>query len=275
MGNLSGKESYGIILSRYLEFMYYQMEKERKNMLRIAICDDEVNARDLLWMKLEKILEEEKEQIVYDFSTGTGAVNWLKKHPGEIDLLFLDVEMKKAGGTEEMNGMEAAKAIRRFDQNLLIVFVTGYADYVFDGYSVGAMDYLMKPVDDEKLRAVINRAREKLGQEDAQTFLVKNTEGTYRFPYKEILFFYSDKRKVILVTKQGEYPFYDKLDQVENKINSGREKTGFVRIHQRYLVNGNKINQITVHHVKIGETILPISRSLREQATLELAKILL
>lgn len=195
-------------------------------MLRIAICDDEVNARDLLWMKLEKILEEEKEQIVYDFSTGTGAVNWLKKHPGEIDLLFLDVEMKKAGGTEEMNGMEAAKAIRRFDQNLLIVFVTGYADYVFDGYSVGAMDYLMKPVDDEKLRAVINRAREK-------------------------------------------------LDQVENKINSGREKTGFVRIHQRYLVNGNKINQITVHHVKIGETILPISRSLREQATLELAKILL
>ena len=121
-------------------------------MLRIAMCDDETEAREALYLLLDQELHEESEQIVYEFSTGTAAANWLQKHPGEIDLLFLDVEM------DGMNGMETAKKIRTFDQNLLIVFVTGFADYVFDGYSVGAMDYLMKPVSRGKLQSLLARA---------------------------------------------------------------------------------------------------------------------
>ena len=66
-------------------------------MLRIGICDDSADARDALRIQLEKILNEEKEQIVYEFSTGAGAVHWLQNHPGEIDLLFLDVEMAEIG----------------------------------------------------------------------------------------------------------------------------------------------------------------------------------
>ena len=96
-------------------------------MLRIGICDDETKARDALRLGLEKMLWEESEQIVYEFSTGEGAVRWLKKHPGEIDLLFLDVEMKG------ISGMEAAAKIREFDRGISLVFVTGYTDYVFDG----------------------------------------------------------------------------------------------------------------------------------------------
>mgnify|MGYP000784600055 CR=1 FL=1 len=133
-------------------------------MLRIAMCDDETEAREALYLLLDQELHEESEQIVYEFSTGTAAANWLQKHPGEIDLLFLDVEM------DGMNGMETAKKIRTFDQNLLIVFVTGFADYVFDGYSVGAMDYLMKPVSRGKLQSLLARVREKLGQEEAEEF---------------------------------------------------------------------------------------------------------
>ena len=115
-------------------------------MLRIAICDDETDARDALRFQLEKILIEDAEEIVYEFSSGTNAASWLANHPGEIDLLFLDVEMKG------LNGMETAEKIRTFDEQILIVFVTGYSDYVFDGYLVGALDYLMKPVTEEKLR---------------------------------------------------------------------------------------------------------------------------
>ena len=60
-------------------------------MLRIALCDDEQEARDQLRFQLEKSLYETDEEIVYEFSSGETAVRWLKKHPGEIDLLFLDV----------------------------------------------------------------------------------------------------------------------------------------------------------------------------------------
>lgn len=102
-------------------------------MLRIALCDDEQEARDQLRFQLEKSIYETDEEIVYEFSSGETAVRWLKKHPGEIDLLFLDVEMK------EMTGMEAAERIREFDKTILLVFVTGYSEYVFDGYRTGAL----------------------------------------------------------------------------------------------------------------------------------------
>lgn len=95
-------------------------------MLRIAICDDDINARDALHIQLESILMEETEKIVYEFVSGQTAVNWLLKHPGEIDLLFLDVEMPG------LYGMETAEKIREFDKNMILVFVTGYTDYVFD-----------------------------------------------------------------------------------------------------------------------------------------------
>ena len=175
-------------------------------MLRIAICDDSVDARDALRLQLEKILMEEAEKIVYEFSTGAGAVRWLENHPGEIDLLFLDVEM--AG----LNGMAAAEAIRRFDAEIIIVFVTGYADYVFDGYKVNALDYIMKPANAERLLEVVRRVRTQLDQRRNEMYLMKNAEGTFRFPLSSIDFFYSDKRKVVCVCGGKEYSYYAKLD---------------------------------------------------------------
>ncbi len=238
-------------------------------MLRIAMCDDEIEAREALYLLLDQELDETSEQVVYEFSTGTAAANWLQKHPGEIDLLFLDVEM------DGMNGMETAKKIRTFDQNLLIVFVTGFADYVFDGYSVGAMDYLLKPVDREKLKKLLARVREKIDQEKDAEFIVKNTEGTYRFPKKEIRWFYSDRRKVVLVTDRGEYGFYAKLDEVEQQILKEDEGAQFVRIHQRYLVNAKWVELVGSASVQIGGQELPISRAYKEEAIKALAKAML
>lgn len=238
-------------------------------MLRIAMCDDETEAREALYLLLDQELHEESEQIVYEFSTGTAAANWLQKHPGEIDLLFLDVEM------DGMNGMETARKIRTFDQNLLIVFVTGFADYVFDGYSVGAMDYLMKPVSKEKLRELLARVRAQIAQGEEDAFVVKNTEGTYRFLKTEIRWFYSDKRKVVLVTDRGGYEFYAKLDEVEAQLLNGKEKGQFVRIHQRYLVNTKWVEQIGSASVQIGDEELPISRAYKETATKKLAEAML
>lgn len=232
-------------------------------MLRIGICDDQIDARDALRIQLEKVLIEESEEIVYEFSSGEGAVRWLRKHPGEIDLLFLDVEM------EGINGMEAAEQIREFDRELMIVFVTGYSDYVFDGYRVGALDYMIKPAGTERLREVLKRVRNQLYEKREQSYTLKNTEGTFRFPAADISYFYSDKRKVSLVCWEKEYSFYGKLDEVERELGS------FVRIHQRYLVNPEKVEHIGGDCVRLGERELPISRSLKEEATARLAKAML
>ncbi|MDE7286401.1 MAG: LytTR family DNA-binding domain-containing protein, partial [Lachnospiraceae bacterium] len=197
-------------------------------MLRIGICDDQTNARDALRFELEKVLRDESEQIVYEFSTGTSAVRWLEKHPGEIDLLFLDVEM------DGISGMDTATQIRSFDKEICLVFVTGYADYVFDGYKVNALDYVIKPASAQRLLDILKRVREQLSDKYDKTFSFKNPEGTYRLPLSDISYFYSDKRKVNIVCTSREgslsYSFYGKLDEVEEQLSHA-----FVRIHKRYL----------------------------------------
>ena len=230
-------------------------------MLRIAICDDETAARDLLRIQLEKVLVENTEEIVYEFSSGINAASWLKKHPGEIDLLFLDVEM------DGLNGMETAEKIRAFDKDLTLVFVTGYADYVFDGYRARALDYLLKPVSEQKLRELIHRVRAKQEEEAPQTFFIKNMDGTWRFRLCDILFFYSDRRKVMLVTAKGEYSFYARLDEIEHQLSPY-----FVRIHQRYLINPSHVDYLGSESVTINGQELPCSRRYRETALTKIAR---
>lgn len=233
-------------------------------MLRIGICDDQSIAREALCFELEKLLIEGEEEIVYEFSTGSGAVNWLRNHPGEIDLLFLDVEM------EGVNGMQAAEQIRGFNQELMIVFVTGYADYVFDGYRVNALDYMLKPVKKERLQEVLGRIRKQISERTEKEYIIKNAEGTYRFPLRDISYFYSDKRKVTLVCQEKEYAFYGKLDEVAEKLSNY-----FVRIHQRYLVNPDKVDYIGTDCVMMAVHKLPVSRAMKEQAMAGLAKAML
>lgn len=229
-------------------------------MLRIGICDDQASARNTLRFQLEKIIAEDTEQIVYEFSSGQSAVRWLRSHPGEIDLLFLDVEMAN------LDGIQTAAEIRRFNQELLIVFVTGYSDYVFDGYQVNALDYIMKPAPAERLLTLLERVRPLLRQQADSVFVFKNSDGTYRMPHARIHYFFSDKRQVHLVTATDEYPFYAKLNDIEAELDST-----FVRIHQRYLINPKYVDQIGSAEVTVAGTTLPFSRSLKEAATRKLA----
>lgn len=233
-------------------------------MLRIGICDDETNSRDALRIQLEKILKEDIEEIVYEFSSGDVALHWLKKHTGEIDLLFLDVEMNG------LSGIETASEIRQFDQNILIVFVTGFPDFVFEGYRVQALDYLIKPVKPKLLLEVLNRVRSTMESSHSKQFSFQNSDGFYRLYLTDILYFYSERRKVIVVTNNKEIAYYAKLDEVEQHLDSR-----FVRIHQRYLVNADAVEQIKSGSVLIAGIELPISRALKGSATTALAKSML
>lgn len=236
-------------------------------MLRIAICDDEETARDSLRIQLEKLMDESEDEIVYEFSNGRTCVNWLTSHPGEVDLLFLDVEM------DPLNGMDTAKKIRAVNNSLLIVFVTGYADYVFDGYRVDALDYLIKPASPEKLKEVLLRAKNLLAPQTEKFFVLKNTDGIYRLPFNDILYFYSDRRYINLVTALKTYTFYGKLNDIEQQM-----QKNFIRIHQRYLVNSDKVTFLGNDYVTVDSPAcekLPVSRACKKEVSDKLAKALL
>ena len=203
-------------------------------MLRIGICDDSAEARLGLRAVLQRLLEKRgTEYTTYEFSSGEGLLGWLEKHEGELELVFLDIEM--AG----LNGMQTARALRAQSDSVQIVFVTGYADYVFDGYTVGALGYVMKPPQPEQLDAVLTRALAALFREADTVFLCRNNEGLFRIPKKSIRYFASDRRKVTCVTQTRTISFYARLDDVAQTAGAS-----FVRIHQRYLVRAAAVDRI-------------------------------
>lgn len=235
-------------------------------MLRIGICDDKQDARLALRSIIERLMYKRNIDCggIYEFSSAEGLLNWLPKHPGEIDVLFLDIEL------HEINGMDAARKIRENDDKLILVFVTGFNDYVFDGYTVGALDYLMKPPDAKRLDEIITRVIGILHQREPETYTIQNADGIYRIPVSHILYFMSDRRQVRLVTTGREYPFYAKLDEVEQQVGAD-----FVRIHRRYLVRVKAIKGIEGNEVLVGEQSLPVSRNQRQTAMIAIAEILL
>lgn len=231
-------------------------------MIRIGICDDSPDARCALRGQLEQILENRGVTAsIFEFSSGEGILKWMEHHTGELDLVFLDIEMG------EINGMDTAKSLRRLDSKLLLVFVTGYADYVFDGYSVGALGYLLKPTTAAQLDPLFGRALEQLYLDVEDVFICKSSGGMYRIPRQSILYFVSDRRKVRCVTQRQTYEFYGKLDDIAQQMG-----TRFIRIHQRYLVRAGAVDRLDGNEVFIGEDAFPVSRAYREDVMAALAR---
>lgn len=234
-------------------------------MLRIGICDDSKEARFTLRFTLERILEQRgMDAALLEFSSGDGLLTWFSNHTGELDLVFLDIEM------DGSNGMQTAKSLRARSQSIQIVFVTGYPDFVFDGYAVGALGYLMKPPASEKLDEVLSRALDAMQVAADDVYLCRNAEGTYRIEKSDILYFSSEKRVVTCVTKNRTIPFYARLDDVAQEVGQG-----FVRIHQRYLVSVAHVERVQSDCVRIQEQAFPISRAYQKAAVVSLTRALL
>lgn len=232
-------------------------------MLRIGICDDDNDTRVLLEGALERTLETKGwEAQFFQFSSGEGLVDWYTKHTGELDLVFLDMEMK------ELSGIDTAKRLRAVDASLQLVFCTSYADYVFDGYGLGALGYLLKPPTPAQLADVLERAQTALYQALDHAYIIQTSDATYRLPYRNILYFTSERRKVSCVTIERTVSFYGKLDDVAAEVGEH-----FVRVHQRYLVHLAAIARIETSEVVLenGER-LPVSRSQRQAALLAMAR---
>lgn len=231
-------------------------------MLCIGICDDSYDARLALRAALERLLEPQGETArILEFSSGEGLLGWKENHPGELSLIFLDMEMG------ELDGMETARRLRQGDEDLQLVFVTGYPDHVFEGYSVGALGYLLKPAKPQQLQEVLARAAAKLLCGEEEVFLCRSGEVTYRIPRKQILYFVSDRRQVTCVTGEKSYTFYGKLDQVAEQVGGA-----FVRIHQRYLVRVQAVDRVAGNQVFVGEEVLPMSRSCQQGAMIALTR---
>ena len=197
-------------------------------MIRIAICDDEAPTRAYL-ASLIRAQDCPCEVVEY-----ASAGDCLADHRG-IDLLFLDIELNATGP----DGMALARQIREGNSAAqpVIIFVTGYERYVFDAFDVGAFQYLLKPVDEEKFAQVFARAVEQIEagrvQPQLSHALTLQSAGTSRtVPLDSIYYIESSNHKVVLCLKDGAFSCYAKIRDLEAELGDQ-----FFRVHKGYLVN--------------------------------------
>lgn len=165
-----------------------------------------------------------------------------------MDILLLDIEMG------EISGMKLARHLRRAGAAMQIVFITGYMDYIAEGYDVEALHYLLKPVTGERLGQVLDRALERIRTREHMLWLTLQ-DGVVRLSVYEIRYL-EVMRNYTTVHGAEDYSVKRSLNDLERELDGG-----FYRIHRSFIVNLRFVKRITRTEVILKDgTALPLSR---------------
>lgn len=219
--------------------------------LTIAICDDNENQIK----EMRRFLAEwsADKPFAFDIDEYISAESFLFSYPDKpCDLILLDIEM------DRLNGMELAKRLRSNGDMLPIVFITGYSDYIAEGYDVEALHYLLKPVAKEKLFAVLDKYVEKRSVK-ADELIIETANGATHISADRITYIEAFGRKTAVHLSD------DRIIDCMVSISrfSAMRLNGFVSPHRSYIVNLRHIRTIgrTALILDNGEEI-PLSRRL-------------
>ncbi|WLR48225.1 LytTR family DNA-binding domain-containing protein [Halobacillus litoralis] len=204
--------------------------------ITVIIVDDERFSREELNFLLKPY---ESIEVVGEAGSGDEAVmQTLKLQP---DVLFLDVEMPK------MDGMAVAKAVQELKKVPEIVFATAYPDFAVEAFRQKAIDYLLKPFDEEQLSETVERIEKKMKPIDVKpsnspTKLAVEVEETIEYlDPSEIMYVHREDRITKIVGKKKVYETKDALKDVEKRL----QGFSFFRIHKSYLVNLDYVHRLT------------------------------
>lgn len=221
-------------------------------MYRFAVCDDNPADGAYVAALIEKWARAAGTGLTIEQYASAEAFLFAYEEEPSFDVLCLDIEMGN------MSGVELAKKLRQSGAGLQIVFITGYMEYIAEGYDVEALHYLLKPVTEEKLEAVLNRAAERLKTRE-RTLLLTLPDGAVRLPLYEIRYLDVLKNYVTVHGKEA-YSVKRTLNDLERELDDS-----FYRIHRSYIVNMRFIRKISRTEVILKDgTALPLSRKMYE-----------
>ena len=193
-------------------------------LIRIAICDDEKHMSDHIRAMASDFFRKKNREIqLRTFSSGEE----LLSYDGQIDILFLDIQMKG------MDGIETARKLRAFKFQGFLIFITVLKEMVFQSFEVQAYDYLVKPVDEKQFEKTMERLYVSMQNVGEDSLLVqKGYEGRI-IREEEIVFCEIIDRKIYLNLASGEVvDYYERIENLETKLGSH-----FFRCHRSYLIN--------------------------------------
>ncbi len=215
-------------------------------MLKALVVDDEKPSRD----ELSYLLSRESDiEIVGQADSGAAAITLaasLKPH-----VIFMDIDMRG------MNGLEAAAVIRSVLPEVIVIFATAYDHYAIQAFEIGAVDYILKPFEGERVHATIERLKsyhvtdwQTAGQR-IDVALQQSKVNVNKLPvlkagkiilvnYDEIIYATTNAGIVTIVTGEERYEYQGTLTEIEERTRQSQ----FVRVHKSYVVNMDKVKEV-------------------------------
>lgn len=216
--------------------------------LRISICDDSAADRDYLAGLARRWAGQRLHTVQLALYPSAESFLFAYAEDKTVQILLLDIEMG------QMDGVTMARTLRKDNDGVQIIFITGYSDYIADGYEVEALHYLMKPVDENKLFSVLDRAADKLCRNE-QVLTLELSGETVRLPVYQIR--YAEVQgNYVTVHAKSDYTAKMTLSELETRLDDS-----FFRLGRSALVNLGYVARVTKTAVTLNDgSVLPLPR---------------
>ncbi len=230
--------------------------------INCIIIDDEPLARKGL---KEYIADTDFLNLLAEFDNPLKAAELISR--GEVQLLFLDVQMPKITGLDFFKSLQNPPPV---------IFTTAYPEYALEGFEVNALDYLVKPISFERFLKSSLKAREYyemreknvVAQEASDFFFIKADNKLVKILFDEVLFVEALQNYVVVHTRTKKYMTYLTFKSVEEYLPPEK----FIKVHKSFIVAVSNIDTIEGNDIRIGQHHIPISRNQKEEVMEKLLK---
>ena len=224
--------------------------------LKLAIVDDNELDFEALSKSISKFQQQHKDEYSFSITRFTRGINFIDPFNDVYDAVLLDIDMPV------MSGMETAKIIRKKGSNVAIVFVTNYASLAIDGYGVGAIDFLVKPVKDVDVERSLLKIIDKNKKENnGDKIVLKLKSGYQTVLINNIKYIEVNTHDVYYYTTTGVYRTREVLKNIEKEINNPK----FVKCSSAYLINLDYVDSIEKDDIRIDGKRIKIARTRKKE----------
>ncbi|ADG92046.1 two component transcriptional regulator, LytTR family [Arcobacter nitrofigilis DSM 7299] len=198
--------------------------------MKVMIVDDE----KLALSRLTRLLNEEGIKDIVSFDSPSLAL--VEATKSKFDVVFLDISMP------QMNGLELANVILSMEPKTFIVFQTAYSEYAIEALKIGGIDYLMKPIESDDIKRVLEKIKSFKQSNEAsdEKLLGKRGNKIYLIKLDDIYFIKADLDEVLVRIKDADVYVKRKIGDLEKLL----DKKKFFRIHRSIIVNVDKIKSM-------------------------------
>ena len=220
-------------------------------MLRVAVVEDDLEMNELIQTYLRQYEQENQTQIeVISFLDGSEIA---EQYNPVYDIVLMDIAMPG------MDGMEAARHNRIIDPDVVLVFITNISQYAVEGYSVGALDFILKPLNYYAFSLRLARAIDRAERQAGGQILLTMPGRAVRLEVRSIYYVDVQNRMLCYHTEQEDFTLRGTMQMAEDQL----KPYHFARCNYWYLVNLRHVTEVRKDTVVVASTELEISRRSR------------